>query len=146
MNRVALFLGMGLFCSVTMFAQTGETEFKVNDKITVTVKFEKKVAPNSTTSVQFERKSGTGPDEPCKGTRRIDWTSASQDNQTFQATQTVQADMASGLYGFSNLTLESPGFTPNSNDQMPSLTFRIKNDTPCPQPVEVPKFDISIKP
>jgi plastocyanin domain-containing protein len=133
-----------LFCSPCVFAQTNTAVFQPNTKITLIVRFEKKLVPGSEVQVQFRRKSGSS--EECNSDQRINWSGTSQDNQMFEMSSTIPENIASGTYGFSSLTLSSPGFAPGVSNQPVDLTFQTENHRPCPKHVEVPKFDISIKP
>jgi hypothetical protein len=143
MNRVSLMVV--LLWSACALAQTSATVFKPNDKIQLTVKFDKKVDPKSTVDSEFRLKGG-GAVETCKDARSMTWEGSSPDDQTFQMTTTVPDNIVSGTYQFAYLTLSSPGFEPTNSTQPVTLTLEIKNDKPCPKPVQVPKFDISIKP
>jgi hypothetical protein len=145
MNRVAVLVAV-LCWPVCMIAQTSTVVFKPGDKITLIVKFERKVAPDSSVQVLFDRPGARNANEDCKTERRMEWSGNSPDNQTFTMVSAPSQETPSGRYEFSSLALTSPGFVPNGNDQHVSLAFEVKNDIPCPKPVDVPKFDISIKP
>jgi hypothetical protein len=135
-----------LLWSACALAQTSATTvFKPNDKIQLTVKFDKKVDPKSTVDSAFRRKGG-GAVEACKNSTNVTWQGSSPDDQTFEMTTTLLDNLAPGTYQFAYLTLSSPGFEPANSTQPVTLTFEIKNDKPCPKPVQVPNFDISIKP
>jgi hypothetical protein len=137
-------LAVFLFFSSCMYAQIKAPVFQPNSKITLIVKFQKKLIPGSTVDVQFQRKSK--PSEVCHNESYMNWSGNSQDNQTFEMTLTLSEDIAPGTYIFSHLTVSSPGFAPGNSDQPVALTLEVENHIPCPKPVEVPQFDISVKP